>query len=282
MAKFFKTAGVIVLILLVLILLLTGLGRLLGSSSPLALSLQTVLSPVTGVLDSGVARLETIYGYMHRYDALLEENAALKAKIADMEAEVRRSQDANEENERFRTLLDLKRSHMDYAMVDANLIAWSASSWSSAFQIDAGSQDGIETGDCVITECGYLVGIVTECGRYSATVRTLLDPRSAVAARMEDAGITAVAAGDFTLMSQGRLKLTYLQDAGVLVIGDTVLTTGSGGIYPSGLVVGTVRELHLDEGGFTEYGVMDPAVQLTTLRQVFVIKGYAGEDEDGD
>lgn len=281
MAKFFKTAGIVVLILLVLVLLLTGIGRLLGGASPLSQFMQAALSPVDKLLGSGVAKLEDIYGYMHDYDQLKEENAALKARIAEMANEVRRSQDANEENERLRTLLNLQRAHMDYAMVDANLTSWSTSSWSSAFNIDRGSRDGIEAGDCVITECGYLVGIVTECGRYSSTVRTLLDPRSAVAARMEEAGITAVAAGDFALMSQGRLKLTYLQDAGVLVIGDTVLTTGSGGVYPSGLVIGTVADLRLDQGGFTEYGIMDPAVELASLRQVFVIRGYE-EENDAD
>lgn len=281
MARFFKTAGIVVLILLILVLLLTGIGRLLGGSSPLSQFLQAALSPVDKLLGSGVAKLEDIYGYMHDYDELKEENAALKARIAEMANEVRRSQDANEENERLRTLLNLQRAHMDYAMVDANLISWSTSSWSSAFNIDRGSRDGIEAGDCVITECGYLVGIVTECGRYSSTVRTLLDPRSAVAARMETAGITAVAAGDFALMSQGRLKLTYLQDAGVLIVGDTVLTTGSGGVYPSGLVIGTVADLRLDQGGFTEYGIMDPAVELASLRQVFVIRGYE-EENDAD
>ncbi len=281
MAKFFKTAGIVVLILLVLVLLLTGIGRLLGGASPLSQFMQAALSPVDKLMGSCVAKLEDIYGYMHDYDQLKEENAALKTRIAEMANEVRRSQDANEENERLRTLLNLQRAHMDYAMVDANLTSWSASSWSSAFNIDRGSRDGIEAGDCVITECGYLVGIVTECGRYSSTVRTLLDPRSAVAARMEEAGITAVAAGDFALMSQGRLKLTYLQDAGVLVIGDTVLTTGSGGVYPSGLVIGTVADLRLDQGGFTEYGIMDPAVELASLRQVFVIRGYE-EENDAD
>ena len=281
MAKFFKTAGIVVLILLVLVLLLTGIGRLLGGASPLSQFMQAALSPVDKLLGSGVAKLEDIYGYMHDYDQLKEENAALKARIAEMANEVRRSQDANEENERLRTLLNLQRAHMDYAMVDASLTSWSTSSWSSAFNIDRGSRDGIEAGDCVITECGYLVGIVTECGRYSSTVRTLLDPRSAVAARMEEAGITAVAAGDFALMSQGRLKLTYLQDAGVLVIGDTVLTTGSGGVYPSGLVIGTVADLRLDQGGFTEYGIMNPAVELASLRQVFVIRGYE-EENDAD
>ena len=278
MAKFFKTAGIVVLILLVLVLLLTGLGRLLGGASPLSQFLQAALSPAEKFLGNGIAKLETIYGYMHDYDQLKEENTALKARIAEMKDEVRRSQDANEENERLRTLLNLQHAHMDYAMVDAYLISWSTSSWSSSFNIDRGSRDGIESGDCVITECGYLVGIVTECGRYSSTVRTLLDPRSAVAARMEEAGITAVAAGDFSLMSQGRLKLTYLQDAGVLVIGDTVLTTGSGGVYPAGLVIGTVADLRLDQGGFTEYGIMDPAVELSSLRQVFVIRGYQDED----
>ena len=113
MVKFFKTAGVIVLILLVLILLLTGVGRLAGGSSPLSQSLQTALTPAEKLLDGVVARLETIYGYMHDYDRLKEENAALKARIADMEAEVRRSQDANAENERFRTLLNLQQNHMD-------------------------------------------------------------------------------------------------------------------------------------------------------------------------
>jgi rod shape-determining protein MreC len=280
MARFFKTAGLIVLVLLALILALTCVGRLLGNNSPLAQSLQALLSPVESVLDRGIAKLEDIYGYMHEFDELKAENAQLKARIADMEAEVRRSKDANEENARLRQLLDLKRSQLDYALVDGNLISWSASNWSSSFAVDRGSRDGISAGDCVITECGYLVGIVTDCGKYSSTVRTLLDPRSAVAARMDEAGLTAVAAGDFSLMPHGQLKLTYLQDAGALCIGEKVLTTGSGGIYPAGLVVGTVKELHLDQGGFTEYGIMDPAVQLTSLRQVFVIKGFEGEDED--
>ena len=109
MAKFFKTAGVVVLILLVLVLLLTGIGRLLGGSSPLSQFLQAALSPAEKFLGSGVAKLETLYGYMHDYDRLKEENTALKARIAEMAAEVRRSQDANEENERLRTLLNLEQ-----------------------------------------------------------------------------------------------------------------------------------------------------------------------------
>ena len=111
MAKFFKTAGIVVLILLVLVLLLTGIGRLLGGASPLSQFLQAALSPVDKLLGSGVAKLEDIYGYMHDYDQLKEENAALKARIAEMANEVRRSQDANEENERLRTLLNLQRAH---------------------------------------------------------------------------------------------------------------------------------------------------------------------------
>ena len=74
--------------------------------------------------------------------------------------------------------------------------------------------------------------------------------------------------------------LAVFQDVGVLVSGDTVLTTGSGGIYPAGLVVGTVKDLLLEQGGFTEYGIMEPAVQLTALRQVFVIRGFEGEEEN--
>lgn len=278
MKTFFKTAGITVLVLLALVLLLTGIGWLTGSSGLLSQSFQALTAPAERLLDRGVRELETLFGYMHGYDLLLEENRALRAQIADMEAEVRQSQGANEENRRLRSLLQLQESHSDYRFVDAELISWGASNWSSSFVIDRGSREGISAGDCVITEDGFVVGLVTETGVNTATVRTVIDAQTAIGAKLQESGLSAVAKGDFSLMSQGQLKLSYVFDGAALCLGDTVVTSGAGGVYPSGLVVGSITDLYMDESGFSEYGVVTPAAELEALTQVFVIRSFGEED----
>ena len=78
--------------------------------------------------------------------------------------------------------------------------------------------------------------------------------------------------GDFALMKEGRLKLSYLPDGAQLVAGDEVLTSGKGDVYPSGLVVGHVEEVLTDASGMTRYAVIVPETDLNSLEQVFVIK----------
>ena len=80
--------------------------------------------------------------------------------------------------------------------------------------------------------------------------------------------------GDFTLMQEGCLKLGYLPDGAQLVAGDEVLTSGKGGIYPSGLVVGQVEGVFTEPSGMTRYAVIRPRVDLDSLVEVFVIKDF--------
>ena len=88
----------------------------------------------------------------------------------------------------------------------------------------------------------------------------------------------AIIEGDFSLMSQERLKLTYLPENAQLLSGDTIVTSGlvSGGsaTYPSGLVVGYVAEVRTDVTGMSDYAVLTPATDLGSLEQVFVITGF--------
>ena len=78
--------------------------------------------------------------------------------------------------------------------------------------------------------------------------------------------------GDFTLMSQGKLKLSYLPDGAQLVARDEVVTSGKGDVFPSGLVVGTVEAVFTDPSGMNRYAVVEPDVDLDSLVEVFVIK----------
>ena len=281
MRKVLKTAGLAVLAALVLVLILTLIGRFTGRPNVFTRAFQSLTAPAERLLDDGAERLQDYKAYMKDFDALKAENEALKARIDEMEAEVRRSQGANAENDRLRTLLELKRSHTDYVLLDADIISWGSSNWSSTFDLDKGSFSGVEAGDCVITANGFVVGVVTETGLYSCSVRTLVDPRAAMGATVHSTGLTAVAEGDFSLLAEKKLKLTYVFENSVLELGDTVLTSGAGGVYPAGLVIGKISGVAGEEGGYGQYGVVTPSAELESLSQVFLILDYGEAEHEG-
>ena len=118
------------------------------------------------------------------------------------------------------------------------------------------------------------MGVVSETSLISSTVATLIDTSievGGVVTRTYSAGILE---GDFDLMNQGLLRLGYLPEGAGLVAGDEVLTSGLGGIYPAGLVVGRVQGVFNDASGMSRYAIVEPSVELDGLIEVFIIKDF--------
>ena len=80
--------------------------------------------------------------------------------------------------------------------------------------------------------------------------------------------------GDFTLMLEGLTRLSFLPEDSKLVTGDQITTSGLGDMYPSGLVVGTIRSLAVEEDGITRYAQVEPAADISGVRYVYVIVDY--------
>ena len=78
----------------------------------------------------------------------------------------------------------------------------------------------------------------------------------------------------YTLMGQGKLKLSYLPETTLLLSGDEVLTSGMGGVYPSGLKVATIDEILTEPSGMGRYAILSPAADLNGLHQAFVITQF--------
>ena len=231
-------------------------------------------SPVKKVLSSTVNWLDTIYGYLFEYDQLLAENESLRSQLADAQASARDGIEASEENVRLRKLLDLREQHTDYVMESSKIVLWSSSNWSSSFTISKGSSSGIELGDPVITEYGILVGQITELGTTWATVSTILDVDMSVGAFVGESGSSGMVVGEYSFMKKKEAKLTYMADGAQIFVGDEVLTSGSGGAFPAGLVIGTLSAVKTESGGQLEYGVVEPGCDFDQLVQVFVIKDF--------
>ena len=274
MKAFFKKSGITVGCVLAAVLVILLIASAFGGGIH---SLRGVFAPLDKLVNAGMDKLEQVYGYMYNYDKLVAENAELRSRIAEMEQEVRQSVSSNEENARLKKLLGLAEANNDYVFVDAALVSWSASGWSSSFSINKGSRHGIEEGDCVVTEDGFLIGQVTEVSRGSATVQTILDSASGVGA-LTDEGVTAIAEGDFTLMSDGKLRLTYIEDTSRVVAGDKVITSGKGGIYPSGLVIGTVESVSIDPSGLSASAIVEPEADIAAVTYLFIITDYEPEE----
>lgn len=212
--------------------------------------------------------------YYADYKALEAENAELRKRIAEMEEAVRQSEADSEENARLRSLLNLRPQRKDFDLESAHVTGHETSNWSSTLTLNRGTAHGVEIGDCVINEEHYLVGVVSEVGYNWCTVLNLIDTDTELGAMIFRTDEIGVASGDFNLMKEGRLKLSYLPADAQLLNGDLIVTSGVGGYYPKGLVIGAVEEVMLDDSGLTRYAVIDPMVDFAELTQVFIVKSF--------
>ena len=275
MKDFLRQNGILLLVAAVLLSIALWLGSaLFGGTDPVSNAVNAVATPfrsgVTAVLDW----FEGVREYVLHYDRLHEELDALRAEVARLEDEVRDSEEARKENERLRELLNLQQKRQDFTFQSARVAQCSTDNWNNTHPRGRGSDAGLEAVDCVITETGALVGVIEEVGMNWATVSTVIDPSSELGGIVNRTYSAGVLEGDFTLMGQGKLKLSYLPDSAQLVSGDEVLTSGKGGVYPSGLVVGTVDGVFTDPSGINRYAVVTPTAQLSGLIEVFVITDF--------
>lgn len=276
MKDFFRHNGILILVIAVLLALITAVVSLFlgGTADPVANAVGVVTTPVRNGIHSFVGWVEGLYDYSFRYDSLLEENARLKQENADLAGEIRQAQAAIRENERLRNLTGLTQRRRDLTLASATVTARSTSNWASNLTISKGENEDLAPDDCVVDEYGNLVGIVSTVGSNWATVNTVVDTDTEMGGLIGRTDMAAILEGDFALMGEGKLKLTYIPENSQLIAGDQVLTSGKGGIYPAGLVVGAVEEIHTDASGMTRYAVVTPETNLADLQQVFVITAF--------
>lgn len=271
-----RNNGILILIIAVLLAAIIAVFSALfgGFADPLSNLWGIVTTPVRNGVDRFATWAEGVYAYSFRYNELEQENAELRRRLAELELQAIEGESASRENEQLRELLGLREKRSDFVFEAAKVVSRSASNWESVLTINKGQIHDIAPGDCVIDEAGALVGTISQVGANWATVRTLIDPDTELGALVARTDSPAIAEGDFALMEAGRLKLTYLPENTQLLSGDLVLTSGLNGAYPSGLIIGSIAQLHTDASGMGRYAVLIPRIQLENLKQIFVIKDF--------
>ena len=267
-------------ILIVAILLTAGLAVLAGATGQSLpdMLVQTVMTPLRYAANSLTEQAAQYYSYMFEYESLAAENEALKEQISRMQDEARRADSVARENERLREVLNLKSTHEDYELVDANIISWSSNDWTNTFMINRGANAGIEEDMCAITATGEVVGLVTEVGPNYAVVKTVLDSTLEISTIIASSGYNGMVSGGYIYNMGTYLKMSYLPSSAVIRNNDQVVTSGST-VYPRNLIVGYVVDADFDDTGVAKYAVLRPAVEIGRLEQVFILTNYTTETE---
>ena len=216
-------------------------------------------------------KINGFFGYFEDVKATKEENEQLKQKISELEKENRDIDRLTRENEELKDALNFKNQYEEYDFMGASIIAKDAGNWFDIFTVNLGSRDGIMTDSPVITAYG-LVGKVSRTDLLSSRVVSIIDIDSTVSARLSKSRDLIVVRGDMELRSKGQCRADYIPPDADVLPGDTIETSGIGGIYPKGIPVGKVVKVIKSEGQYDSSAIIEPFVDFQRLEEVIVLK----------
>lgn len=239
---------------------------------PIGAAVRAVTVPVRTGFSYIAASVENAVNFVWDMRAYKADNEELEAENIRLKRENRDMASYREENERLQGLLGLQESITEYSTVAARVISYSSNNWYETIEINRGSMNGIAVGNAVVTADG-VVGRVTEAGPNYSIVTTILDSSSAVGVRVSRTGGSGLVEGDDTLAENSQCQLSFLDRSTPIIVGDVLETSGSGGIYPAGFVIGSIISVSADSTGNLQYAVVDPSVDFEDLHEVLVING---------
>lgn len=274
MLRFFKSKWFIVSFITIVLLVVMGVSANKNSKLNWLNNIISVpMKPVQGFLSSVGQKVEDILSYFKDIEDVKKENDMLRAEVAELKKQNREMATLVSKNEELRRALSLKEQFGGYTIHGANIIAVDPSNWFSVFKIDIGNREGIYIDSPVVTSGKGLVGRVVSADISTSNVQTIIDAQSAISGWIAKAGGGhAIVRGDMELKGKGLCKMDYIPLEVDVEVGDVIETSGLGGIYPKGIVIGEVIEVRKSNSELDRYAIIQPAADFKRLEEVFVFR----------
>ncbi len=259
--------SVIVFVLLLLLIFLSNVDN--NKLSYLENIGAKVTTPVQKIISDISNKIKGNSNYFSNLDELKKENEDLKKKNSELETELRELEVLKAENKNLQEYMNLTEKYSDYNAIPAYVINKDVSNYSSNLVINVGSDDGVEENMTVIADKG-LVGHVISTQKKSSKVQVIIDPASTVSSSISTTEESIICKG--TLDNDQILRATYIPTGAELIVGDTLQTSGVGGIYQRGIYIGTIREIITTNNSTDRYAIVEPGVDFSKVNSVLVIK----------
>ena len=268
-----KKAKLISVISILLVISIVVCGFLTDWSAPQTNIFSSIISPVqkffSGVSDS----VNSFFDDFESKDKLRNENKKLKEEINDKNKKLIDYDEVIRQNEFYKDFLEIKEENPTYKFSAARVIARNNNDTYATFTIDKGTVDGIEVHDPIITAEG-LVGYVCDVYTTQSTVMTVLNPKINVSAIDNHSRDTGTITGDSAASVNGLTKMIYIPSDNTISAGNFIVTSGDGGIFPSGLIIGTVVEVKTSNNKISCEAQIQPIVDFSDVSDVMVITDF--------
>lgn len=244
--------------------------------SPASVAVGTVFAPLQKVTSAISERLTWFSSSFASSGALKNENDRLKEKIAEYENKLVGYDEMKRKIASYEKMLEVKEANADFELENANIIGTDGADVFSSIIIDKGKSDGVDVNDPVVSG-NYLVGVVKKVNESYSVVRTVLNPKVNVSAVESKTRETGYVTSDISRAEDGRCIFAGLDRTTAVSPGAIIVTSGIGGTYPKGLIIGTVSQVLQSDYDISSYAVVTPGAEITALEDVFVIKHFKGQ-----
>lgn len=264
-----KKSGIIGIIITIIILILIVI---FSNGENNASFLENAATNLVIPVQNGLTYLKNKIGgnktFFTDISKLKEENKSLKQKNSELEQQLRELENIKTQNETLTEYMNLTEKYGEYKTIPGYVINKEISNYSKTIIINIGKKDGVEKDMTVIADKG-LVGHVISVTNTTAKVQTIIDTSSSVSCSMSTTKDSIVCKG--TLDEPSSLKAMYIPTQSSIIQGDSIETSGLGGIYPKGIHIGTVKKVINTQNLTDRYALVEAAVDFDKLDTVLVI-----------
>ena len=269
-------------ILLAVAVVLAGMMAWAGANGRLTNAPQEImgalLTPVQKAAQLFSGGLDGLLDKYVRIDQIIAENEQLQQENQELRDQLVDYDQLAAENKAFRDLLNIREENPEFQYASAFVISRDPLDRFGGFTIDQGTLHGVEKGDVVVSDKGYLVGRVLEADLSSSKVMTILQPGSYVACLVSRTRDSGNLNGSADYAADGMCVLENLPRDTLAMVGDEIITTGLGGEFPANIRVGTILELLPENSGTSTIAVVEPGADINKLTHVFIVTDVsAGE-----
>jgi len=257
---------IVTIVILILVVILSNLGNTETKG------IQNVASRIFTPLQSGFVSLKNKMSGKSQLNSDIDElkslNQNLTTENSELKEQLREYEILKSDNEKLKEYLNLTEKYSSYTSVPAYVVEKSISNYDKIFVINVGSNDGVEIDMPVISDEG-LVGHIISVTETTSKVQTIIDTASTVSCSLSTSDETILLKGQ--LGENNTLKATYIPTDATILQGDSLYTSGLGGVYPKGILVGTVEEVVNTKNESDRYAKIKTSENFNKLETVLVL-----------
>jgi len=235
-----------------------------------------ILNPAQKLVQGTGNRISDFFSAVSEGIEIRQENEDLKKHVAELQYEVQQGEEATLRWQELKDAFHIKDSFENYEIYGSSILTREADEWFSAIQIDVGSNNGISISDtnksyAVVDAQMNLAGRIQSTELVSSKVLPILHEGFSVSAKVNTVnGAMVIVHGEVELKEQGLCMVDHIPDQVNLQVGDELVTSGEGGLYPAGIPVGVIVSVD-DSSALNRYATLKPYVDISALKDVFVM-----------